>query len=411
MGRSRPCWVWWLWLGVAGACGGCGDGGAAGDAGSDAGRADASRLDAGGVDAAGVDAGSVDAGSTDAGAGDAAIDLAACASPDLRGLERVDAGPSDLAAAIVAAEARSRDEARGTVIQLAAGEYGGLPIEDRTFTEAAPLYILGAPDLASTFTGGGYRGVYVARSSYVFMASLHVLSGWQDGVTVAASDHVVICDFEIHDLRQAGVVIHERSSYVDLLYSRIHDTGQENPQWGEGVYVGTGGSGGFPDTTEHVWLEGSIITRTANSEGVNVKPETFHVTVRGNDISDTRPGTATQYNQSALTIEGSRGTDFPRNGEERDVWVEANRVSNVRLGRWADGIMVGGTGVYVLDNEVSDCEQDGIYVNGFGDLGMPVFIFGNMVTAVGGSDYRYASGVDVREESPGANPNRPQTWW
>ena len=395
-------WAWVLWLAVAGAHSGCGDdGSASGDAGQDGAR----------VDAAGVDAAGVDARAPDAGTGDAAVDLEGCASPDLSGLERVDAGPADIGAAIAAAQTRSAGEARGTVIQLAAGEYGDLLIEDRTFTEGAPLYILGAPGFASTFTGGGYRGVYVAGSSYVFMASLLVRNGWLDGVTVAASDHVVICDFEIHDLRQAGVVIHERSTYVDLLYTRIHDTGQENPQWGEGVYVGTGGSGGFPDTTEHVWLEGNVITRTANSEGVNVKPETFHVTVRGNDISDTRPGTASQYNQSALTIEGARGMDFPRNDEERDVWVEGNRVSMVRLGRWANGIMVGGTGVRVVDNEVMDCEEDGLYVNGYGDLGMPVFVYGNMITAVSGSPYRYASGVDVREESPGANPNRPQAWW
>ena len=94
-----------------------------------------------------------------------------------------------------------------------------------------------------------------------------------------------------------------------------------------------------------------------------------------------------------------------------DVWVENNTVTGVTYGEWASGIMMGGTGVSVVGNTVSAYEEWGIYVNGFGDLGLPVYLYNNQVDDSGEEAYYRASGVDIRDTDPGANPNAPQDWY
>jgi len=144
----------------------------------------------------------------------------------------------------------------------------------------------------------------------------------------------------------------------------------------------------------------------------------FNSTVRGNRVSDIRPGSPeyTQYNQAAITVEGGRGADPSNNHrptQERNVWVEDNEVSNVSEGRWNNGIMVGGKGVYVISNTLADIAERGrgIWVNRYGNLGMPAYLFGNTIdTTVLGQGLDFSSSMNIELEPVNANPNRAQNW-
>jgi uncharacterized protein YegJ (DUF2314 family) len=304
--------------------------------------------------------------------------------------------------------------AAGAVIWVNPGSYTCVAIEELTFTREAPLIIRKNPDEAgvATFVADGcYFNTLVRGSSYVALDGL-TIDGGGAGVWVEdASDHVILRSLTVQNPGQEGIRLRRSSSHVDILGCHVFDTGQTNAQYGECVYVGTGSDEDFPDQTEHVWIEDNEFHHCGASEGVNVKSEAFHVTVRNNDIHHITPGTAGQYNQSALTVEGAGRPENHRPEDPRDVWIEDNDISDVTFGQWASGIMVGGTGVNVLRNTVTSYEEWGIYVNGFGNLGLPVHVYDNQVDDSGQGDYSFAPEVDVRETDPGPNPNTPQNWY
>jgi hypothetical protein len=303
--------------------------------------------------------------------------------------------------------------ADGAVIWVNPGTYTCVTIENLMFTRAAPLIIRKNPDEAGTVTfdaGGCYFNTRVSSSSYVALDGITV-DGGGAGVWIEASHHVILRDLTVQNPGQEGIRLRRNSSHVDILGCHVFDTGRTNEQYGECVYVGTGGGEDFPDQTEHVWIEHSEFHHCGASEGVNVKSEAFHVTVRNNDIHHITPGTPSQYNQSALTVEGAGRPENHRPEDPRDVWIEDNDISNVTFGQWASGMMVGGTGVNVLRNTVTSYEEWGIYVNGFGNLGLPVHVYDNQVDDSGQGDYSFAPEVDVQETDPGPNPNTPQNWY
>jgi len=305
----------------------------------------------------------------------------------------------------------------GGLIWLNPGTYSCLNVQNRSLTQSNPLVICKNPAQAGTVTFDGSTGCYfiarVISSSYVVLDGFSIdgQHGTNVGVQVEGSNHVILRNLTISATGQEGIHVRKNSSYVDITGSRITDSGAVNPQWSECVYVGSGGDTDYPDETHHIWIEGNDISTCGQSEGINVKAEAFHVTARGNTIHDITPGTPSQYNQSALTIEGAGRTDPDQPTVPRDVWLENNTIYTVTFGQWASGIMVGSTGVYVVGNTVTNCQEYGIFVNGFGDLGLGVWLYNNQVNAQGEADVFYSLSSGVYTTDPGPNPNAPQTWY
>lgn len=305
----------------------------------------------------------------------------------------------------------------GGVIWLNPGTYSCVSVQNRAFTQQQPLVICKNPKQSGTVTFDGNTGCYyIARiisSSYVVLDGLTIdgRHGTNIGVQVEASDHVLLRNLTISATGQEGIHVRKNSSYVDIYGSRVSDTGAVNPQWAECIYVGTSGNTDFPDETHHVWIEGNVISGCGAAEGINVKSETFHVTARGNTIYDITPGTPSQYNQAAITVEGYARSEPDQPTVSRDVWLENNTIFNVTYGQWASGIMVGGTGVYLVGNRITNCQEYGIYVNGFGDLGLGVWLYDNQVNAQGKADVFYSLTNGVHTTDPGPNPNVPQVWY
>jgi parallel beta-helix repeat protein len=236
------------------------------------------------------------------------------------------------------------------------------------------------------------------------------------GIYVKSSEHILIRNNEIYNTGQEGCHVGRSSQYVDVIGNKIHKTGLFNSKWAEGVYVGSGSYGGsnFPDNCEYIWIEGNHIYETGNAEGINVKGESFHITVRNNKIHDIHPGTSEQYNQAAITVEGSENSikNNYRLSEKRDVWVENNTIENVSGGYadWNNGIMFFGTGVYILNNTITNCSDKGIYGNNWKNLGHQNHVFGNKISNCGTAMVLHSE-VKVNESDPGKNPHSPQKWY
>jgi nitrous oxidase accessory protein NosD len=305
----------------------------------------------------------------------------------------------------------------GDTVLIKAGTYGSVSLTEKRCTEKAPLVIRQMDSekvIISGSTVSGGCALEIRNCSYVVVEGIAFTNAlW--GIYVRNSDHIIIRDNEIYGTSQEGSHIGRSSKHIDVFRNKIHNTGLFNSKWAEGVYVGSGSysAGNFPDNCEYVWIEDNLIYETGNAEGINIKGESFHVTVRNNKIHDIHPGTSEQYNQAGITVEGAANSidHGYRLSEKRDVWVENNTVWTVSGGYsdWNNGIMFFGTGVYILNNTIYDCTNRGIYGNNWKDLGLQNYVYRNKISRCSIDMYLHPD-LNVSESYPGENPNSPQKW-
>ena len=305
----------------------------------------------------------------------------------------------------------------GDTVFVKPGRYANVSLSDRKCSEQHPL-IVRAHDSDTVFISGhtikNGSSLEIINCSYIVVEGLTFTNSmW--GVYVKNSDHVIIRKNEIFHTGQEGAHIGRSSKYIDLTGNKIHHTGRYRSKWAEGIYVGSGSYHGntFPDNCEYIWIEGNHIYETGNAEGINIKGESFHITVRNNRIHDIHPGTSEQYNQAGITIEGAGNSlenDY-RLSEKRDIWVENNTIWNVSDGYsdWNNGIMFFGTGVYILNNTIYNCAEKGIYGNDWKNLGLQNYVYGNTISDCGTSMFIHPD-VKVSESDPGKNPYSSQKW-
>lgn len=306
----------------------------------------------------------------------------------------------------------------GDTVLIKPGTYKCISLSNKKYSEESPLFVR-AFDPETVYVSGNTisKGISleIKSCSYVIIQGLNFLNSmW--GIYVKSSDHIIIKNNEIYNTGQEGIHIGRSSHYVDILGNKIHNTGQYNSKWAEGIYVGSGSYSGtnFPDNCENIWIEDNHIYETGNAEGINIKGESFHVTVMNNKIHDIHPGTSEQYNQAGITVEGGANSlehDY-RLSEKRDVWVINNTVWNVSNGYsdWNNGIMFFGTGVYIVNNTIYNCANKGIYGNNWKNLGLQNYVYGNNI-------YQCSTIMDIYSEikisssDPGKNPHSPQIWY
>ena len=306
----------------------------------------------------------------------------------------------------------------GDTILIKPGTYKNVSLSGKKFSAEFPLIVRPFDTTTVNISGTTISkgcSLEIIQCSYIIIEGLTFINSmW--GIYVKSSDHIIISNNEVYGTGQEGVHIGRSSRYVDIIGNEIHNTGLFNSKWAEGVYVGSGSYSptGFPDNCEYIWIEGNHIYETGNAEGINVKGESFHVTVRNNKIHDIHPGTREQYNQAGITVEGAANSidNNYRLSEKRDIWVENNTVWNVSDGYsdWNNGIMFFGTGVYILNNTIYNCTNKGIFGNNWKNIGLQNYVYGNTV-------YNCSSIMDIDPElkvsssDPGANPHSPQSWY
>jgi len=305
----------------------------------------------------------------------------------------------------------------GDTVLIKSGTYKNVILTDKKYSEESPL-VVSAFDSDTVIISGNTisKGcsLEMINCSYIVIEGLTFINAmW--GIYIKSSNHIIIRNNEIYNTGQEGCHIGRSSRYIDALGNKIHNTGKFNSKWAEGIYVGSGSYSGmnFPDNCEYIWIEDNHIYETGNAEGINVKGESFHITVRNNKIHDIHPGTSVQYNQAGITVEGGANSleNNYRLSEKRDVWVENNTIWNVSDGYsdWNNGIMFFGTGVYIVNNTIYNCANRGIFGNNWKNLGLQNYVYGNNIYQCGTSIYLHPE-LKISDFDPGKNPHSPQKW-
>lgn len=308
---------------------------------------------------------------------------------------------------------------QGDTIVVQSGTYAAVKLMDKNFSEKNPL-VVKAENSGNVIIKGDtvLRGssLEINNCNYIVFEGLTFTNSmW--GIYVKGSEHVILRNNEIYYTGQEGCHVGRSSRYVDIIANKIYNTGHVNSKWAEGIYVGSGSYGGrntFPDNCEYIWIESNHIYETGKAEGINIKGESFHVTVKNNNIHDIHPGTSVQHNEAAITVEGTENSikNNYRMVEKRDIWIENNTIRNVSDGHsdWNNGIMFFGTGVYILNNTVENCTNIGIYGNNWQNLGLQNYVYGNTIANCA-TTMLFHPELKVSETYPGENPHSPQKWY
>jgi hypothetical protein len=112
------------------------------------------------------------------------------------------------------------------------------------------------------------------------------------GIVLDASPHVTITNVEVRNIGDEGVHFCKGSSAGVIKNSYVHDTGQNQPGYGEGVYIGSAksiwacwaGSTGV-DASDNVQVLNNRIGPNVAAEGLDIKEGTNNGIVTGNSFN------------------------------------------------------------------------------------------------------------------------------
>jgi len=212
----------------------------------------------------------------------------------------------------------------GDVIVLAPGTYTGTFSTSVAGTADAPVWICGPRDAVLDLKDPT-KGIAVSLlgSSWVTVTGMTIQNA-QKGVVVLGGSHDTISDVHFADLGDEAV--HLRGSTVDstVVGNLIERTGLYEPQYGEGVYVGSDPdawctySSCAPDRSDRNSVLSNTISGTT-AEAVDAKAGTSDGTIAGNTVdgasmtSSTADGLLVVKGSSWL-VSGNNGTSAPLNG-------------------------------------------------------------------------------------------------
>jgi hypothetical protein len=240
---------------------------------------------------------------------------------------RDDTGDGSAANPYASIERAAQEAAPGAAIRLHAGTYpGGTYLEDLPGTEAAPIWIGGAPGEARPVIEGGGEGIHLVRVRYVIVHDLEVRNAAYNGINTddggeyANSDatrHVIFRYLNIHHIGSGGNEDCLKLSGVNdyfVLYSEFS-------------FCGGDGSGSGID---HVGCHHGLILgnyfHDLSANAVQNKGGSQDIEIRANHMRNA--------SYRAVNIGGSTGYEYFRpplsttqpNFEARDIRVIANLI-------------------------------------------------------------------------------------
>jgi hypothetical protein len=176
----------------------------------------------------------------------------------------------------------------GDRLELAAGLYAGRFELLASGTPALPIVLCGAR--GAILDGGSTSTGYVlhVRGSHVVVSGFTVRNGLK-GVMLDGASSVWLSALEVHQIGEEAIHLRAGSSRCVVRACLIREAGLVNPQFGEGIYVGSAenhwaefGKGG-PDRCDGNELLGNTIRDTA-AEPIDIKEGTTGGRVAGNHL-------------------------------------------------------------------------------------------------------------------------------
>ncbi|WP_251039473.1 nitrous oxide reductase family maturation protein NosD [Arthrobacter sp. ISL-72] len=210
----------------------------------------------------------------------------------------------------------------GDVIHMNDGVYTGRFTADHPGSAQERIFLCGGP--GAVLDGGDIREGYVL---HLDQADYWVLSGFtvrnaQKGIVADAVAGAVLEKLTVMQVGMEGIHLRRNSSSNLLLENTVRDTGQDVPEYGEGIYIGSALSnwctmtGCRPDESNYNTISGNTISATTG-ESVDIKEGTVGGVVSRNRFNGTGMTTADAWvnvKGNAWTIEGNEGRDAPRDG-------------------------------------------------------------------------------------------------
>ncbi|CAH0326676.1 Pectate lyase L [Microbacterium sp. Bi128] len=198
----------------------------------------------------------------------------------------------------------------GQTILVKDGTYTGQFVAAASGTPAQPITLTGSPRAVLT-TGKTSSGYALHITGDRWNVSGLSVTRAAKGIVLDGSSATVIDGVDVGNTGAEAVHVRTGSTHVTVRNSRIHDTGLEQPSYGEGIYIGSAksnwssimGSSSTPDRSDHAQIVGNTISDTS-AEGIDVKEGTTGGVVRGNTFS--RAGySGANYGDSWMDVKGN----------------------------------------------------------------------------------------------------------
>lgn len=194
------------------------------------------------------------------------------------------------AAALSAALAEANP---GDTIELAAGTYSGTFVATRSGTATQPITLRGPATavLQNNATSGKRYGLYLNGANYWVLDGFTV-SHSQKGIVTDRANFNLLKQLTVHTTEDEGVHFRQFSCDNTLQDSNIYNIGLVQPQYGEGVYLGSAksnwatytGSANTPDASHRNKVLNNTIGPDVAAEGIDVKEGTKDGLIQGNSF-------------------------------------------------------------------------------------------------------------------------------
>ena len=260
----------------------------------------------------------------------------------------------------------------GDEIQLAAGSYAGRFVAGVAGTSLAPITVCG-PSTA-VLNGGDVTTGYelsITNAPYTQIGGI-TITGAKKGIVLDNSSHALLNGITVYGIGDEGVHFRKATSDSTLENSTIYNTGQVDPGYGEGVYVGSASNHWCtytacgPDQSDRNVINGNKIGPGVPAEEVDVKEGTTGGTVSNNTFDGTNmvsPGGAQSWvdvKGNSWQITGNTGQYTARHGFTDSLavtgWGNGNtfaaNTEYVNSTGYGVRVVSGVTGVQVMTSNV-----------------------------------------------------------
>jgi hypothetical protein len=179
----------------------------------------------------------------------------------------------------------------GETIVLAAGTYVGAFTATRTGTASNPITLRGPTNavIQNNKSSGKNYGLYLSGVNYWILDGFTVNNS-QKGIVTDQSNHNTLQNLTVYNVEDEAVHFRKFSSDNVIQNSKIYNTGLVQPQYGEGVYLGSAksnwdkitGDKNTPDTSDRNKVLNNTIGPNVAAEGIDIKEGSKNGLIKGN---------------------------------------------------------------------------------------------------------------------------------
>lgn len=248
----------------------------------------------------------------------------------------------------------------GDTIVLADGRYTGTK-KVGNYTGSFSPTVAGTADKPITLRGSrnavidgdgtsGHYGLYLVGANYWRLEGFTITEAAK-GLVLDNSRNIVIKNILVTQIGQEAVHFRVHSSDNTIQDSEINNTGKENENFGEGVYIGSANSnwgtytGGQPDKSDRNQVLNNKISNTS-AESMDIKEGTTGGLIKGNEMDGT--GMSGSFADSWIDVKGN------------NYKIEGNTGNNALLDGFQIHVAISGWGNdNIFDNNIANVNAPG----------------------------------------------------